>query len=102
MELFPSLSSTNIILVFDHAELLRTDESASAAAYLLPALLDLPRLTGVSTLSVVLISSISWDAFETGTGCGRPVEVHFQDYSDEQLQQILSKGRPPLYPGFLK
>lgn len=101
MERFPSLSTTNFVLVFDHAELLRTDEMSSPAASLLPALLRLPELTRVSTLSVVLVSRISWDAFETGTGGVQPQGVHFPDYLPE-LKEILSKGRPPLYPGFSK
>ncbi|GAQ83861.1 hypothetical protein KFL_001650140 [Klebsormidium nitens] len=101
MDRFPSLSTTNFVVVFDHAELLRTDEMSSPLASLVPAFSRLSELTRVSSLTVVFVSRMSWDAFETGTGERKPQGVHFPDYLPE-LKEILSKGRPPLYPGFSK
>eukprot|EP00850_Spirogloea_muscicola_P006217 SM000029S10512 [mRNA] locus=s29:491654:495193:- [translate_table: standard] len=92
-----------VYLIFDNAELLRSMDHSGGAS-LLPALLKLPELTGLPNLSIILISSVGWDGFWSGTGAQEPLAVHFPDYTDNDLCRILQARHPgsALYSAFLK
>ncbi|XP_013394402.1 origin recognition complex subunit 5 [Lingula anatina] len=79
-------------IVLDKAERLRDMEGN-----VLPALLKLQELTKCK-VSVILITEIVWEKFWGGTGMVDPFPIYFQDYTKEELLEIMALDSPEDYP----
>ncbi|XP_069685227.1 origin recognition complex subunit 5 [Periplaneta americana] len=78
------------IIVLDKCEKLRDMD-----ANLLPGFLHLQELTGLPNLCVFLLSDVVWEKFRIKEGFQEPVQVHFPQYTKDELVEILSRDRPP-------
>ena len=78
-------------IVLEKAERLRKMD-----AHLLPALLRLAELSDAN-LSTILVTEIAWEKFLSGTCFPVPVSVHFNDYSQSELVEIMSLDCPKGY-----
>ncbi|KAF8794957.1 origin recognition complex subunit 5-like [Argiope bruennichi] len=76
-------------LIFDCAEVLRKEDP-----FLLSVLLKLQMLTTVN-ICTIFISELPWRAFRSQVNCFDPISLHFQDYSKDQIAEILTLDCPP-------
>ncbi|KAI9599073.1 origin recognition complex subunit 5 [Syncephalis fuscata] len=83
-----SLDEHRRVLVIDRAERLR-----DMAPSLLASLLRLAELTEAN-ISVILISSVIWDKFRVRAGSLEPIQIHFRDYTKQDMLLIIAKDRP--------
>eukprot|EP00112_Aurelia_sp_Birch-Aquarium-sp1_P002598 Seg1289.8 transcript_id=Seg1289.8/GoldUCD/mRNA.D3Y31 product="Origin recognition complex subunit 5" protein_id=Seg1289.8/GoldUCD/D3Y31 len=81
-------SETPFFIILEKAERLRTMESN-----LLPAFLRLSELSRLN-ISVILVTEITLEKFMSGTQFPIPVQVHFSDYSQNELIEIMSQDCP--------
>ncbi|KAG6552492.1 hypothetical protein Mapa_005912 [Marchantia paleacea] len=90
-----------IYLIFDNVELVR---GWTGGNVLMSSLLKLADLTRLPNLGLILVSSAGPDTFQRGSASREPLPLHFKDYSNEELYQILTKRQPhsELYSFFLK
>ena len=84
-------SEIPLFIILDKAERLRNMESN-----LLPAFLRLSELSRLN-ISVILVTEISLEKFMSGTLFPIPVQVHFNDYSQNELIEIMSQDCPDGY-----
>ncbi|KAF9975244.1 Origin recognition complex subunit 5 [Actinomortierella ambigua] len=75
-------------LVLDRADRLR-----ETAPSLLPVLMRLQQLTG-RNVCVIMISTIVWEKFRSGTGGFEPMVIHFPQYSKQDTLAILERDMP--------
>lgn len=73
------------VLVLDKAERLRNMEFN-----ILPAFLRFEEISGLS-ISTILISEIIFEKFYHKTGLLEPIKIHFPQYNERQLIEILTK-----------
>jgi len=85
-------SDQTVYIVLDNVErLLSTD------THILATFLRLQELTRLNVCTI-LISQIIWDKFRTGTGFFEPILMHFPDYSQADLADILCLTAPTDVP----
>ena len=84
-------SYETIYIIFDKAERLRNIDF-----HLLPVFLRLSEITQMN-VSVLLITELIWEKFQVGTGFLEPVQVHFSEYTKEELVEIMSLDCPEDY-----
>ncbi|KAF9166188.1 Origin recognition complex subunit 5 [Actinomortierella ambigua] len=75
-------------LVLDRADRLR-----ETAPSLLPVLMRLQQLTG-RNVCVIMISTIVWEKFRSGTGGFEPMVIQFPQYSKQDTLAILERDMP--------
>ncbi|KAG0231393.1 Origin recognition complex subunit 5 [Actinomortierella wolfii] len=75
-------------LVLDRADRLR-----ETAPSLLPVLVRLQQLTG-RNVCVIMISTIVWEKFRSGTGGFEPVVINFPQYTKQDTLAILERDMP--------
>ncbi|XP_011159872.1 origin recognition complex subunit 5 [Solenopsis invicta] len=80
-----------IVLVFDKCHKIRYFD-----ATFLPAILRLRELSGIN-ICTILISEIAWDKFNTKIGALRPIKIYFQQYTKDELAQLLLLDKPANY-----
>ncbi len=78
-------------IIVDKAERLRQMDSN-----LLPALLRLSEFTKLN-ICVIFVTEIIWEKFLSGTCFPVPAKVHFNDYNQNELIEIMSLGCPDGY-----
>ena len=90
-----------VYLIFDKFELMHEWNNVFN---LILALFKLYDLTRMPNLGFLFISNVTLDSFYSHTGALEPLNVYFQDYTDDELHQILTKGKPntKLNSSFLK
>ena len=84
-------SETPFFIILEKAERLRNMESNP-----LPAFLRLSELSRLN-ISVILVTEIILEKFMSGTQFPIPVQVHFNDYSQNELIEIMSQDCPDGY-----
>eukprot|EP00249_Psilotum_nudum_P013873 c24559_g1_i2 orf=463-1656(+) len=89
-----------VYLIFDNAQMML---SWTGGFRLISGLLRLSEYTRLRNLGLIFISNVGPDAFFSGTGTLQPLPVYFRDYTDEELFQILLRGKihADLYSSFL-
>ncbi|VDI46906.1 origin recognition complex subunit 5 [Mytilus galloprovincialis] len=85
------INQETIYIVLDKAERLREMEMN-----ILPAFLRLQELTQ-QNVCVILLSEIVWEKFRTGSGYCEPFVLHFSDYTNDQLIEIMMLDHPTEY-----
>ncbi|GBM97837.1 Origin recognition complex subunit 5 [Araneus ventricosus] len=75
-------------LIFDCAEVLRKEDP-----FLLSVLSKLQMLTKVN-ICTIFISELPWRAFRSPVNSFDPISLHFQDYSKDQIAEILTLDCP--------
>ncbi|GFG32810.1 hypothetical protein Cfor_06319 [Coptotermes formosanus] len=78
------------IIVLDKCEKLRDMD-----ANLLPAFLRLQELTKLPNLCVFLLSDVVWEKFRIREGFQEPIQIHFPQYTKDELVEILLRDIPP-------
>ncbi|XP_016466032.1 origin of replication complex subunit 5-like [Nicotiana tabacum] len=89
-----------VYLVFDNLELARGWDKSSN---ILPLLFKLYDILKMPEVGLIFLSNASPDTYDSDTGYVEPIPVHFPDYTEDELRQILMKdqGGPKLYSSFL-
>lgn len=77
------------VIVLDKCEKLRDMD-----ATLLPAFLRLQELTKMFHLCVFFLSDVVWEKFRIREGFQEPIQIHFPQYTKDELVEILLRDRP--------
>ena len=83
--------SEMVYLIFDKFELLHEWNNGFN---LILALFKLSDLTRMPNLGLIFIDNVTPDSFYSHTGALDPLTVYFWEYTDDELHQILIKGKP--------
>ncbi|XP_021935716.1 origin recognition complex subunit 5 isoform X2 [Zootermopsis nevadensis] len=78
------------IIVLDKCEKLRDMD-----ANLLPAFLRLQELTKLNNICVFFLSDVVWEKFRIREGFQEPIQIHFPQYTKDELVEILLRDHPP-------
>lgn len=95
-----SVNGSMVYLIFDSLELIRDWDKSST---MLPFLFKLHDILKVPDVGLIFISNSSLDTYYSDTGFVDPIPVHFPDYTEDALKQILMRNQPnsKLYSCFL-
>ncbi|XP_051143470.1 origin of replication complex subunit 5 isoform X1 [Andrographis paniculata] len=94
------VNGTMIYLIFDHVEVVREWDKSDS---IMPLLFNLYDILKLPEVGMIFLSRTSLDTFQSDTGYAEPFPIHFPEYTEKDLRNILLKNQsnPKLYSSFL-